>query len=140
MHKECPKCSYVRTDADPPPITDCPSCGIVYAKFEALQQEGPAPSPAPRVTVNRAAELRAKASRTHICTACGHAGSERTITRGSLAIEIILWLFFIVPGLIYSLWRMTSRYHVCPKCRHAAMIPADTPRGRQLAQEYNARD
>lgn len=31
----CPKCSYVRQPEDLDPDYQCPSCGIVYAKFDA---------------------------------------------------------------------------------------------------------
>lgn len=38
--KECPKCSYLRTEADIAPEWQCPSCGIAYAKFEASVDSG----------------------------------------------------------------------------------------------------
>lgn len=31
----CPKCNYARKPTDPAPDYSCPSCGIVYAKFDA---------------------------------------------------------------------------------------------------------
>ena len=31
----CPKCSYTRTPSDSGPDYSCPSCGIVYAKYDA---------------------------------------------------------------------------------------------------------
>lgn len=37
--KMCPKCSYVRQPGDDAPDYECPSCGVVYAKFEAAQQK-----------------------------------------------------------------------------------------------------
>ncbi len=36
MMKKCPKCGYVRQESDVPPEFpehECPSCGIIYAKF-----------------------------------------------------------------------------------------------------------
>ena len=47
-------------------------------------------------------------------------------------VEVALWLLFCFPGIIYSLWRLTTRYDACPVCGGAGMIPADSPRGRQL--------
>lgn len=34
--KKCPKCNYLRKEADDrlTPITECPSCGVIYSKYE----------------------------------------------------------------------------------------------------------
>ena len=66
------------------------------------------------------------------CTACGTVGPSKTVTKGSLLIEIVLWLFFLVPGLIYSIWRLTSRHEACKACGSKAIIPLDSPRAQQL--------
>ena len=42
-----------------------------------------------------------------ICTKCGHVGKPKKKVKGSIFIEIILWLMLIVPGLIYSIWKET---------------------------------
>lgn len=70
-----------------------------------------------------------------VCPACGHLGSPVKMTKGSFFIEIFLWLFLIVPGIVYTLWRMTSKTEVCPKCKNPGMIPLDSPMGRKLAGE-----
>ena len=70
-----------------------------------------------------------------ICSNCGHQGKPKRVTKGSFVIEVFLWLLLIVPGLIYSIWRLTTRHEACPKCGTPNMIPIDTPRGRQLAEE-----
>jgi len=57
------------------------------------------------------------------CTMCEYVGKEKTHTKGSIVIELILWIFFIIPGLVYSIWRLTSREKVCPNCGHNSMIP-----------------
>ena len=57
------------------------------------------------------------------CMDCGYRGRAKNYTKGSLALEILLWLFFIVPGLIYSFWRLTSgKYTGCPVCRSEKII------------------
>lgn len=63
------------------------------------------------------------------CTACGHRGPTKAQTRGAILIEIVLWLLFIVPGLIYSLWRLSTRRQVCMACGNAALVPLDSPVG-----------
>ncbi len=66
------------------------------------------------------------------CTACGTTGKPKRMTRGSILIEIVLWLCFIVPGIIYSLWRMTTRYNACRQCGSQAIVPLDSPMARQM--------
>ncbi len=34
----CPKCNYTRQPTDTAPAYECPSCGIVYAKFDAAAE------------------------------------------------------------------------------------------------------
>ena len=65
-------------------------------------------------------------------------GSCRTAARpakrvkGSFWIELILWLTFLVPGLIYSVWRLTSKEEICPECERPSMIPIDSPEAQRL--------
>jgi hypothetical protein len=67
------------------------------------------------------------------CTRCGTVASPKRHTRGSFLIELVLWCCLIVPGLIYSLWRLTTRAWVCRACGSTEIIPPDSPRARQLA-------
>ena len=67
-----------------------------------------------------------------ICKDCGTAGKPEAITNGSMGIEIILWLCFLVPGLIYSIWRLSSRHDGCAVCHGRNIVPVGSPLGRQL--------
>lgn len=67
-----------------------------------------------------------------ICTTCGYRGYPKTATRGSLLMEIALWFLFIIPGILYTLWRNVSKYKACPKCKNPSMIPTDSPFGKKL--------
>lgn len=71
-----------------------------------------------------------KAGAEKYCTACGEQGKPKTVTRGSIWIEIILWLCFIVPGVIYSIWRMTTRHAACASCGSKQLVPLDSPVAR----------
>lgn len=62
------------------------------------------------------------------CVTCGATGAPRKHTKGSFLIELFLWLCLIVPGLIYSLWRLTTRQMVCGTCGSAEIIPPTSPR------------
>ena len=68
-----------------------------------------------------------------ICTTCGHVGRPVSETPGSGLIELVLWLCFILPGLIYSLWRLNRRHDVCSACSAATLLPLDRPPCRQTA-------
>lgn len=72
-----------------------------------------------------------------ICTVCGYTGNPIKIAKGNIFIEILLWLFFIIPGLIYSLWRFFFKYPACPKCKKYAVISLDSPMGQKLRRELN---
>ena len=71
-------------------------------------------------------------AKTFICSTCGYVGKPKTKTKGSMIIEIICWCCLFVPGIIYSLWRLTTKYKACPKCGAQNMIPEDTPKGQEL--------
>lgn len=70
-----------------------------------------------------------------VCTSCGYVGEPKTITKGSMAVELVLWLLLIVPGLIYSVWRLTSRHEGCPSCGQTALIPVESPMGKKFLRE-----
>lgn len=62
------------------------------------------------------------------CTVCGFEGEPESRTPGSMAIEVVLWLCFLLPGLIYSIWRLNKRHAACAKCGSGLLIPCDSPR------------
>ena len=66
-----------------------------------------------------------------LCVDCMNQGKPKMHTKGSIIIELLLWLF-IIPGLIYSIWRQTSKVKVCRSCGGANLIPLDSPRAQQL--------
>lgn len=73
---------------------------------------------------------------TKVCPACGWSGVPKKETPGSIFIELVLWLAFLVPGLVYSLWRMSARREVCAECRTAPLVPATSPVGRELLARF----
>ena len=132
---ECRKCGYVRAESNTGPDAECPSCGAIYAKVDAhiARQEQEAAERAAEAAQREQTEAARAAAdakrqqerrlRMNVCTTCGHIGQPKTLTRGNLLIEIILWCMIFVPGLIYTIWRHSTRYKACPKCRNATMIP-----------------
>ena len=75
-----------------------------------------------------------------ICKECGYVGHSIKITKGSMGMELLLWLVFLIPGLFYSIWRITSRYNGCPQCRSESMIPILSPVGQKLVAEQSRSD
>jgi hypothetical protein len=61
------------------------------------------------------------------CQQCGTVADPKTFTKGSFLIEVFLWLMLIIPGVLYSLWRLTTKWKGCPKCHAPNMIPASSP-------------
>ena len=68
-----------------------------------------------------------------VCTVCQHAGPAKQRTGGSTGIEFVLYLLFVVPGLIYSLWRLSTRKWVCPSCGAESLVPPNSPAAKKLA-------
>lgn len=61
------------------------------------------------------------------CMTCGIDAVPKPETKGSLLIELILWLCFLIPGLIYSVWRATTKADVCQSCSSKQLVPMDSP-------------
>lgn len=70
-----------------------------------------------------------------VCRDCETVAEPRRTTQGSIWIELILWLCFLVPGLIYSIWRLSTRYDACAACGSKNIVPLNSPAGRKLAVE-----
>ena len=64
------------------------------------------------------------------CPNCGYVG--KGTVRGSLAITLVLLCFFIVPGIIYELWREGGGRRKCKACGAFGLIPADSPNAQKL--------
>lgn len=71
----------------------------------------------------------------YVCTQCGKRSRPISITKGSFLLEVLLWLLFIVPGIIYSVIRLSSRFKGCPHCRTQTMIAVDSPMGKKLIDQ-----
>lgn len=50
------------------------------------------------------------------CPNCRHTGKAKLTIGGNLAIELVLWLTFVIPGLLYHLWRNSTTRYSCTAC------------------------
>ncbi len=57
-----------------------------------------------------------------ICTSCNSTTVEG-IRKGNGWIEFVLWLAYIVPGIIYSIWRRSGEPSSCPTCKKESLKP-----------------
>ena len=76
-----------------------------------------------------------------ICTNCYHIGEPKTTMMGSFSTELLLWVlffwFWFIPGIIYTIWRYTTKTKACPKCgKSGMMIPEDSRRAKEILGEY----
>ncbi|NIP99517.1 MAG: hypothetical protein GWM98_03090 [Nitrospinaceae bacterium] len=55
-------------------------------------------------------------SKKYLCMECGCQREPIYVKRGLLVIEILMWLCYLFPGVIYSIWRRVRKQQVCPKC------------------------
>lgn len=56
------------------------------------------------------------------CNNCGHIGWSKN--RGNFLITIVLAIFFLIPALIYEIWRR-SGLGVCKNCGSDAVVPSN---------------
>lgn len=57
-----------------------------------------------------------------VCNNCKNI-SEQGLMKGNGWIEIILWLAYVIPGVIYSIWRRTGEKTVCLYCKKDKLVP-----------------
>lgn len=67
-----------------------------------------------------------------VCLRCEQVRKARRKTPGTLALEVLLWLFFLVPGLFYTLWRAANRFDVCAACGSEDLVPANSAAARRV--------
>lgn len=71
-------------------------------------------------------------SKDYICMVCGCQRAPVLERRGNLYIEILLWVCYIIPGVVYSLWRTVRRHQVCPNCRNPSIVKTTSPQAFEL--------
>ena len=53
---------------------------------------------------------------------------------GSTGVEVLLWFFYIIPGIFYSMWRRNEDNWkpVCMNCQGKDFVPVSSPDGRRF--------
>jgi hypothetical protein len=76
-----------------------------------------------------------------ICTRCGTVRDQAERRKsGSTLLEVFLWFFGILPGIIYHIWRNSTKAKVCPSCGSTQIVGLSSPMGRKLQRELRSDD
>lgn len=73
----------------------------------------------------------------NICRDCGTLNVGTSALPGSGWIEAVLWLCWMLPGFIYSIWRRSKVQRVCIACGKRELVQVDTPVGAALLRDYH---
>ena len=71
------------------------------------------------------------------CAQCGYQGPAEPLAPGKMWMEAVFWVAFLVPGVIYSLWRLFRRQYLCPQCKSPDGAVTVAP-GRKVAMVLRA--
>jgi hypothetical protein len=61
-----------------------------------------------------------------------YAGKPMLLKKGSAKLEILFWICGIVPGIIYTSWRIKTAVQACPKCDKGIMISTKGSLGQRM--------
>lgn len=67
-------------------------------------------------------------TRKYLCMECGCQRDPIIAKRGFLVIELFMWLMYILPGIIYSIWRRVRTQQVCSNCRTPSIVLTSSSR------------
>jgi hypothetical protein len=74
-------------------------------------------------------------TRRMLCTRCGQTAAPDTRVAGSDRLELALWLFLLVPGLLYCVWRDMHRCRICPGCGSSDLMRESRASRSRIAQQ-----
>jgi DNA-directed RNA polymerase subunit RPC12/RpoP len=75
-----------------------------------------------------------------LCKSCGRISEPEHKLKGHVAITIILLLFWIIPGLIYMIWRRTGIKDTCSVCGSNNIIPTGSPEAIKIIEQREQED
>jgi len=73
-----------------------------------------------------------KEKQAYICANCYEMVIPYRKTPGWFLLELVLWMMFIVPGLFYTIWRISNKFDACPVCESKDVAHPDSPRGQMI--------
>jgi len=73
----------------------------------------------------------------YVCMECGCQREPIMAKRGMLIIELLMWLLYILPGVIYSIWRRVRKQEVCPNCGTPSVVLTSSSRAMKMMRLMN---
>jgi hypothetical protein len=70
-----------------------------------------------------------------LCATCLETIQPKIHTPGHILVELMLWVLFIIPGFIYTVWRNMAKKDVCPLCMSDQLLPLDSKRAKLLLSQ-----
>ncbi len=155
-----PPASIPRPISDPTPLPEmepftCKSCGASNsggfslvcdfcgaAAPVAKKTPPPVPAAASSAVASPADESIGVSSVGWVCRSCStYSSIPNTEMPGSLVLEVILWFFYILPGVFYTMWRRSDKnaVKVCGMCQSNDFVPVSSPEGRSMFQRKYGR-
>jgi hypothetical protein len=123
-HSESPVCEYCGSAA--------PSSVI----------EAPPVLPVTNSTINSEEETIRVSVNGYVCASCCKYSSEPGhVLPGSTLLEVFLWFLYIIPGVLYSMWRRSpdNAIKVCQSCESKAIVSITSPEGKSLFRRQYGR-
>ncbi len=77
-------------------------------------------------------------SRKYLCMECGCQRDPIQAKRGFLVVELFMWLLYILPGVIYSIWRRVRTQQICSNCRTPSIVLTSSSRAMGMMRMLKA--
>lgn len=72
----------------------------------------------------------------YICTQCGSVGQFNKKSPGSWLLMVFLLFCFVLPGILYWIWRVANHKRRCDICDSTSVVPVTSPVGQKLLQQH----
>lgn len=72
-----------------------------------------------------------------LCTRCYREAKPKTHTPGSFIVELALYLLLVVPGLLYSGYRIANRHKVCRYCGSPELVDLSSPAAQEIRRRLS---
>lgn len=139
----CPACDEIFPPESFGEPKCCPACGAYYEKALKLRAAKKTAVFASEKKADKQAKPASSAQYQNqlaykgmmFCTSCGAVGGSKRHVPGSILIEIVLWLCFLIPGLIYTIWRYSASKRACKVCSMPTLIPAVSPLAQKMLKQ-----
>jgi len=113
--------------------TTCDGCGTkVFGVFSSLRKVGD------RYLCATCATNPTNKPK-YYCNSC-HNHTPTALMKGNGWVEFVLYLFYIVPGIIYSVWRRSAPPNVCPLCQSPGLVHAAAAKPAVEPEQIALRD